>query len=137
LIDRSTVIGSNSVVPDLPHPCKSLAVTLQQGGEIGKIRGKGNAVELKDNGFLHLLEKPGDCADWSNAEALVHITVEALDLTGPVDLVLDHRAGGSYLVSFAVAFGVGAVAGHEHTRGRYWTYGVDHLAQDVGAAPGD
>ena len=63
------------------------------------------------------------------ATALVHIEIEAVDLSGPVDLVLDHRAGGDHFLGFAGAFGVGAVAGHKQAGGLYRANGgVDHLA---------
>ena len=71
------------------------------------------------------------------ATALVHIGIEALDLTGPVDLVLDHRAGGGHFLGFAGALGAGAIASHKQAGGRYRANGVDHLAQCVGAAPSD
>jgi len=97
----------------------------------------GNAVVLQDDAFLHLLQKPGDGASHPHAAALVHIGVDPLNLAGPVDLVLYHRSGGGHLLGFAGALGVGAVAGHEHASGSYGPDGIDHLAQGVGAAPGD
>ena len=97
----------------------------------------GNAVILQDDAFLHLLEKPADGADRANAAALVYLGIEALDLTGPVDILLDHRAGGGHFLGFAGALGVGAITGHEDSSGRYRADGVDHLAQGVGAAPSD
>jgi len=124
------------IAADAPHP-RVVAVTLQQGGAVGEEIGMGNAVVLQDDALLHLFEKPADRTDRSNAAALVHIGIKALDLAGPVDLVLDHRAGGGYLLGFTGTLGVGAVAGHEDTRGCYMANGVDHLAQGVGSAPGD
>ena len=124
------------VADDAPHP-GVLVVALQQGGAVGEEVGMGNAVVLQDDALLHLLEKPGDGAADTEAAALVHIGVKALDLAGPVDLSLNHGAGGSQLLGFARALGVGAVAGHEQARGRHRADGVDHLTQGVGAAPGD
>ena len=124
------------VAADAPHP-RVVAVTLQQGGAVGEEIGMGNAVVLQDDALLHLFEKPADRTDRSNAAALVQIGIEALDLARPVDLVLDHRAGGSHLLGFAGALGVRAVAGHIQTCGCHWADGIDHLAQGVGAAPSD
>ena len=114
-----------------------MAVAHQQGGGVGEEAGMRNAVVLQDDALLHLLEKPGDRADHPQAAALVHIGVEALDLAGPVDLVLDHRAGGGHLLGFAGALGVWAIAGHEQARGCNRLDGIDHLAQGVAAALGD
>jgi hypothetical protein len=72
-----------------------------------------------NDALLHLLEKPGDGAAHPQAAALVYIGIEALDLAGPVDLVLDHRTGGSHLLGFARALAVGAVASHIQMRGRH------------------
>jgi len=36
-----------------------------------------------DDALIHLLEKPGDGAAHTNAAALVHVGVDALDLGGP------------------------------------------------------
>jgi len=94
--------------------------------------GMGDAVVLQDDALLHLLKEPADGAAHPLAAALVHIGVEALDTTGPVDLLFDHLAGGGYLLGFAGAFGVGAVAGHEQPRWGYGPDGVNHLAQGVG-----
>jgi hypothetical protein len=81
---------------------------LQQGGAVREEVGMGNAVVLQDDALLHLLIKPGDRAAHPEAAALVSIGVEALDLAGPVDFMLDQRAGGSHLLGFAGALGVGA-----------------------------
>jgi len=124
------------VAADAPHP-RVVAVPLQQGGAVGEEVGMGNAVVLQDDALLHLLKKPADGANRSNAAALVHIGIEALDLAGPIDLVLDHRAGGGHLLGFAGALGVGAVAGHIQTRGGHRADGINYLTQGVGAAPGD
>ena len=114
-----------------------IAVTLQQGGAVGEEIGMGNAVVFQDDALLHLLEKPADRTAHPQAAALVHIGIKALDLAGPVDLVLDHRAGAGYLLGFAGALGAGAIAGHKQASGLYRANGVDHLAQGVGAAPSD
>ena len=74
-----------------------------------------------------MLEQPGDGSTRPQTAALVHVGIEALD----------HRVGGGYLVSFAGALGVGAIAGHIQARGCYRADGVDHLVEGVGAAPGD
>ena len=124
------------VAADAPHP-RVVAVALQQGGAVGEEVGMGNAVVLQDDALLHLLEKPGDGAAHPQAAALVHIGIEALDLAGPIDLVLDHRSGGGHLLGFAGAVGIWAVASHIKACGRHPTTGVDHLAQGVRAAPGD
>ena len=124
------------VAADAPHP-RVVAVALQQGGAVGEEVGMGNAVVLQNDALLNLIEKPGDGAAHPQAAALVHVGIEALDLAGPIDLVLDHRAGGGHLLGFAGALGVGAVAGHIQAGGRHRTDGVNHLAQGVGAAPGD
>lgn len=124
------------VAADAPHP-RVLAVPLQQGAAVREEVGMGNAVVLQDDALLLLLEKPGDGAAHPQAAALVHIGIEALDLAGPVNLVLNYRASGGHLLGFAGALRVGAVAGHIQARGRHRTNGVDHLAQGVGAAPSD
>ena len=124
------------VAADAPHP-GVVAVALQQVGAINKEVGMGNAVILQDDALLHMFKKPGDRTAHTQAAALVHIGIKALDLAGPVDLVLDHRAGGGYLLGFTGTLGVGAVAGHIETRRRYRADGIDHLAQRMGAAPGD
>ena len=89
-----------------------MAVTLQQGGAIREEVGMGNAVVLQDDSLLHLLEEPGDGAANSEPAALVHIGIQALDLAGPINLVLDHCPGGGHLLSFPWALRVGAIAGH-------------------------
>lgn len=53
-----------------------------------------NAVFFQDDALLSLLKKSGGSAAGPQAAALVHIGIEALDLTGPVDLVFYHRAAG-------------------------------------------
>ena len=124
------------VAADAPHP-RVVAVALQQGGAVGEEVGVGNAVVFQDDALLHLLEKPADRTAHPQAAALVHIGIQALDLAGPVDLVLDHRTRGGHFLGFAGALGVRAVAGHIQTCGCHWADGIDHLAQGVGAAPGD
>ena len=124
------------VAADAPDP-RVVAVVLKQGGAVVEEVGMGDAVVLQDDALLHLFEKPGDGAADSQAAALVRISVEPLDMARPVDLVLDHLAGGSHLFGFAGTFGVGAIASHEQARGRHWSDSVDHLAQGAGAAPGD
>jgi len=122
----------------LKHGCfKIVAVALQQGGAVGEEVRMGYADVLQDDALLHLLEKPGDGAGHPQAAALVHIGIEALELAGPVDLVLNHRAGGGHFLGFAGALGVGAVAGHIQARGGHRADGIDHLAEGVGAAPGE
>gem|GEM_PF-5966288 len=124
------------VAADAPHP-GVVAVALQQVGAINKEVGMGNAVILQDDALLHMFKKPGDGTAHPQPAALVHIEIKALDLAGPVDLVLDHRAGGGYLLGFAGALGAGAIASHKQASGLYRANGVDHLAQGVGAPPGD
>lgn len=124
------------IAADAPHP-RVVAVALQKGGAVGEEVGMGNAVVLQDDALLHLLKKPADGTDRPNAAALVHVGIEALDLAGSDDFLLDHRAGRGHLLGFAGALGVGAVAGHIEARGRHRADGVDHLAQGVGAAPSD
>ena len=114
-----------------------MAVALQQGGAVREEVGMRDAVVFQDDALLHLLEKPGDSAAHPQAAALVPIGIKALDLAGPVDLVLDHGAGGGHLLGLAGALGVGAVAGHIQVPGCHRADGVDQLAQGVGAAPGD
>ena len=101
---------------DTPKP-RVVAVALQESGAVGEEVGMGNAVNLQNNVLLHLLEKLADGAAHPQAAALAHVGIEALDLAGPVDLVLDHRAGGCYLLGVAGALRVGAVAGHKQARG--------------------
>ena len=117
-----------------PHP-RVVAVALQQCGAVVEEVGMGNAVVLQDDAFLHLLKKPGNGAAHPQTAALVHIGIEALDLAGPIDLVLDQRAGGGHLLGFAGTLGVGAIAGHIKPSGCHRADGIDHLAQGVGAAP--
>ena len=74
-----------------------------------------------------MLEQPGDGSTRPQTAALVHVGIEALD----------HRARGSYLVSFAGALGVGSIAGHIQARGCHRADCVNHLVEGVGAAPGD
>ena len=97
----------------------------------------GNAVVLQDDALFNLLEKPGDGPANSQSAALIHIRIEVLDLAGPVDLLINYRAGGDHFFGFARALGVGAVAGHVKARGSNRTDSVDYLAQGVGTAPGD
>ncbi len=97
----------------------------------------GNTVVRQDDALLHLLEEPADGAAHPQAAALVPIGIEALDLAGPDDLLLDNRPGGSHLLGFVGAFGGGAVSGHMQAPGRHRADGVDYLAQGVGTAPGD
>ena len=111
------------VAADAPHPCV-VPVALQQGGAVGEEVGMGNAVVLQDDALLHLLEKPADGAAHPEAAALVPIGIEALDLAGPVDLALDHRAGGGHLLSLAEPLGGWAVAGHIQACRRYRADGV-------------
>ena len=62
--------------------------------------------------------------------------MEPEDLTRPVDRVLDHRACGEHLLGFAGRSGLG----HRRPHTGAWGYradGVNHLAQGLGAAPGD
>ncbi len=124
------------VAADAPHP-RVVAVAFQQVGAVREKVGVGNAVVLEDDALLHLLKKPTDGAAHPQAAALVHIGIEALDVAWPVDLVLDHRAGGGHLLGFAGAGGVGSVAGDKKARGCHRADCVDHLAQGVGATPGD
>ena len=124
------------VAADAPHP-RVVAVALKQSGAVREEVGMGNAVVFQDDALLHLLEKPGDRTAHPQATALVHIGIEALDLAGPINLLLDHRAGGGHFLGFAGVLRVGAVAGHKQPRGCYRADGVDHLAQGVRAAPGD
>ena len=124
------------VATDAPHPCV-VAVALQQGGAVVEEVRMGNAVILEDDALLNLLEEPGDGTADAKSAALVHIGVKLMDLTGPVDLRIDHRAGGGNLLGFAGTLGVGAVAGHKNVSRRCRTNGVDHLAQSMGAAPGN
>ena len=60
-----------------------------------------------DDTLLQLLEQPGDGATYPQAGAQAYVGVEALDLAGQVDLVLDHRAGVGHLLGFARAIGLG------------------------------
>lgn len=124
------VISTNT-----PH-ARVVAVAIQQGGAVGEEVGMGNAVVLQDDSLLDLLEKPIDGAANAKTAALIHIGVEALNLAGPVDLLLDHLPSGCHLLGFAGALGVGAIASHEQARGGNRPDGVDHLAQGVGATPG-
>ena len=94
-------------------------------------------VVLQDDAILHVAEEPGDGTADAEAVALVHNGVEQLDLTGPVDLLLDQLANGGHLLGFAGALGVGAVAGNIQAGGSYGPDGVDRLAKGVGAALGD
>ena len=71
------------------------------------------------------------------ATALVHIEIEAVDLSGPVDLVLDHRTRGGHFLGFAGALGVGAVTGHKQARRGHRPDSIDHMAHGIGAAPSD
>ena len=112
-------------------------IAVQQPRAVGEEVRMGDAIVLQDNSLLHLFEKPGDGAADSEAAALVRISVEPLDMAGPVDLALNHGAGGSHLFGFAGTGGVGAIASHEQARGPHWADSIDHLAQGVGAAPGD
>lgn len=121
---------------DAPHP-SVVTVALQQVGAINKEVGMGNAVILKDDAFLHLLEKPADRTAHPQATALVHIGIEPLDLAGPINLLLDHRAGGGHLIGFVRALGVWAVAGHKQAGGGYGPDCVYHLAQGVRSSPGN
>lgn len=74
----------------------------------------GNAVVFQDDALPHLLEEPGDGAADAEATTLVHIIIETLDLAGPVDLVLDHRAGCEHLLGFAGALGVGTITSYKN-----------------------
>jgi hypothetical protein len=95
-------------------------------------------VVLQDDAILHVAEEPGDGTADAEAVALVHNGVEQLDLTGPVDLLLDQLANGGHLLGFAGTFGAGAVAGYEQACGSHGPDGVDHLTQgvDVGGGGG-
>lgn len=124
------------VTADAPH-ARVVAVVLQQGGAVGEEVGMGNAVVFENDALLNLLKEPADGADGPVAAAVVHIGVKPLDLARPVDLLLDHLAGGSDFLGFAGTLRVGAIAGHEKARGGQAPYGIDHLAQGVGATPGD
>ena len=122
-MDAEVVTGISPLVSQLevrtaytPNPCV-VSVALKQGGAIGEEVRMGNAVVLKDDALLHLLEEPGDGAAHTKTAALVKTGVEALDLAGPVDLALDHRTGGFDLLGFAGALGIGAVASHIQARG--------------------
>ncbi len=84
-----------------------MAVALEQGGAVREEVGMGNTDDLQDDALLHLLEKPGNGAADAEAAALVHIRVEPLDLAGPIDLLLDHRAGGSHLAASPGRSGLG------------------------------
>lgn len=97
----------------------------------------GNAVILQDDALLHLFEKPADGTDHANSASQVHIGIETLDLARPVDFVLDHCSGLGHLFGFSQVLEVRAIAGHEHTRRRHRTDGVDHLAQSIGSTPDD
>lgn len=113
-------------------PCISALAGRRIGDEDEAANGDG----LNVDGLLQLLGKLSVRPAQTQAAALDQIGIEALDLAGPDDLVLNHRAGGGHLVGFAGALGVGAVAGHKQPRGRYRAYGVNHMVEGVGAAPG-
>ena len=70
----------------------------------------GNAIVLEDNALVNLLEEPGNGAAHPYAAALVNAGIKALDLAGPINLVLDNQAGSGNLLSFARALWVGAIA---------------------------
>jgi len=99
------------VATDAPHS-GVVAVALQQRGAIGKEGGMGHTVILQDDALFYLLEEPSDGPAHAETAALVGVGIEPLDVTGPVDFILDDFSGGGHLCSFTGALEVGAVAGH-------------------------
>lgn len=97
----------------------------------------GHTVILQDDAFFHLLEEPADGAADAKSAALVGFGIEPFNMTGPVNFLLDHRSGGGHFVGLTRPIWIRAITGHEHPRGCDWADGVNHLAQRVGAAPGD
>lgn len=121
---------------DAPH-ASVVVIALQQGGAIREEVGMGDTVVLQDDALIHKFEKPGNRTAYTQAAPLVGIGIETLDLTGPIDLVFDHRASGGNLFGFAGALKVGAIASHKDLRGCQRADCIDHLEQCVWPAPGD
>ena len=97
----------------------------------------GNTVILQNDPFFYPLEKPGNGTAHSQSTPVVDIGIKSLDLTGPVDLIVDNCAGGCHLFAFSGSLQAGAIAGDIKARGGHRADGIDHLANGVGPAPGD
>ncbi len=68
---------------------------------------------------------------------MVYIRVEALDLAVPIDLLFDHTPGSRDLLRFTGPLRIWAVAGDIQPGRCERPDGIDHLAQRVGAPPGN